>query len=171
MSKVSLACSLCDKRCCRDFLITVTPFDVLRIESFTGKKARSFAELAYPDILNVDWETALDCKDGTYLLALKSRPCIFFKDGKCSIFEAAPLACKLYPHTLSGRLNMSASCPFHSKVLFKIRNPGLSVLSQLKKELALYRELLHEYKEELAALDKDACFDFILEKAKAKLKS
>ena len=141
-----LACSLCDKRCCKELLITITSFDAVRISEYVGKAVEEFAELIEPRILNVDWSTVLECREGYRLLALKSRPCIFFKDGKCSIFEAAPLACRLYPHTLEG-FNWQSACPLTSKVIFHIHNPGLKVREQYKREISAYRKLVAKLNE------------------------
>ncbi|MDO8553856.1 MAG: YkgJ family cysteine cluster protein [Candidatus Micrarchaeota archaeon] len=118
-------CSLCTARCCKQYLITVTSFDVLKIHENTRKPIEEFAELADPRILNIDNDTILEFYDSNAkypdckVLAIKSGPCHFLtKDDKCSIHEFAPLTCKRYPFGPDGKITEGAICPAISKVLF-----------------------------------------------------
>jgi Fe-S-cluster containining protein len=153
-------CTFCDARCCKEALITVTSFDVLRISKSLKLKPENFADFYEPRFIRVNWDTVIEAKDGLYVLALKSRPCIFLKNNKCSIFNTAPLSCRVYPHNIYGNFNQFALCPALSKVVFKINNPGKIYSEQLKKELELYINIVR--KASLRKLYRDEILSFLL---------
>ncbi len=158
-----LACQLCDKRCCKNLLITVTAFDVVRIAKAKGLKPPSFAELVEPRMLRVDWDSVLECKEGLFVLALKSHPCVFLnKDGSCSVFDVAPMACRIYPNTING-FNDTALCPLHSKVLFHIHNPGLKYKEAFESELTMYKDIVKLVSSK--SKQKKECFKELLDRA------
>ncbi len=78
-------CELCNAECCKDYIVTVTSFDVARIWGKTGKEFGDFAAPEPLRLLNFDNDTVLECYEKgmryDYVLALKSRPCIFLKKG------------------------------------------------------------------------------------------
>ncbi|RME18305.1 MAG: YkgJ family cysteine cluster protein [Bdellovibrio sp.] len=135
-----MSCSLCDGKCCRELLITATVFDVIRISEKIGKKVEEFAELVEPRVLRVDWKNVVECKEGLYVLALKSRPCIFLDGNRCSIYDVAPLSCKAYPSSL-GSLSIE-QCPTASRVIFKIHNPGKKNLEKLEREVREHKKIV-----------------------------
>jgi len=78
-----IKCEQCGD-CCR----TVTPivaqeYEVERIAQYLGIKSRK---------LKRHWDKR---EDGVYLVP--SKPCMFLKDGKCSIHPARMVVCKYYP--------------------------------------------------------------------------
>jgi len=91
-----------------------TPFDVRRIALETGEDPYDFVEFLSPeeieDVPKSD-PTWLECDDDRYLMALRrhEKPgkrrhngCYFLdqKTKKCSIYEARPILCRLFPFKL-----------------------------------------------------------------------
>jgi Fe-S-cluster containining protein len=161
-------CSFCDGKCCESFVITVSAFDVARIERETGKRAGEFAELRRLDILFYDEDTVVEAKEGGYtgyyLLALKSHPCYFFADGKCTIYSYRPLACRVYPFSENGRMSKRALCPLVSKIGFAFFRPSKKIIEEYKKEREAYAEIVKKCNEK--KLGREEAFDFLIERAK-----
>ncbi|MBS3068449.1 YkgJ family cysteine cluster protein [Candidatus Micrarchaeota archaeon] len=160
-------CRLCDAKCCKDHVITVTSFDVLRIIGKTGKKPSEFTELRTANLLNSDNDTIIECYKNKlryeYVLALKSHPCYFLKDNLCTIHEFAPLGCRVYPHNDRGRVGARALCPTIAKLLFMIKKPDIMV--------GEYLRYFNEYKRIVAKWNKkhgtkEDCLEFLLEESK-----
>lgn len=158
---MGLACSLCDARCCKDFLITTTAFDILRIARATGLKPEKFSSLVEPRMLRVDWSTVVQTKEGDFILALNSKPCIFLEGNRCSIFENAPLACRLYPYTLERKIR--GACPTPSKVVFAFSKPATKLLKQYEDEIEAYRKIVKEVSDK--KLEKKRAYALLLEMA------
>ncbi len=161
-------CSLCTARCCKQHLITVTSFDILKIHENTKKPIEEFAELADPRILNIDNDTVLEFYDSSdrypecRVLAIKSGPCHFLtKDDRCSIHEFAPLTCKRYPFGPDGKITKNAVCPAISKVLFsfmKIEN------ERFNNNLKAYKEIVKKWNTRRGKLAE--CMNFLMEESK-----
>ncbi len=161
-------CNFCTARCCKQYLITVTSFDILRIHEKTRKSLEEFAELADPKILNIDNDTILEFYDSSErypecrVLALKSGPCHFLtKDDRCSIHEFAPLTCKRYPFGPDGKITGGAPCPAISKVLFafvKAEN------ERFNHYLTAYKEIVKKWNNKRGKM-KD-CMGFLMEESK-----
>lgn len=162
-------CSFCDGKCCKSFVITVNAFDVARIEKETGLRGEEFAELRRLDILFYEDEFVIEAMDGKhigyYLLSLKSHPCYFLGDGRCSIHSCRPFPCRIYPYTEEGKLNKRAICPLMSKAGFIFAWPGKNILEQYKNERRKYAELVKECNEK--KLNKQEAFRFLIDKAKS----
>lgn len=156
-------CRLCDAKCCKEHLITVTSFDVLRVTEKTNKKPGEFAELVPLKLLNFDNETVLECYDGKlrydYLLAFKSYSCYFLKDNLCSIHEFAPLSCKLYPYQSNNKFMPRALCPALAKLLFKIKKPDVRGEEYLK-QLNTYKKIVEKWNRKHGK--KEDCLEFLL---------
>lgn len=157
-------CDLCDARCCKEYLVTVTSFDVLKIIKRTCVKPEKFCHLAPCNILNYDTRAMLSCYSGRYstehLLALKSWPCHFLKAGRCSIYPYAPLACRQYPYSIEGKKMTRASCPPVSNILFTFKKPH-------ENEYNLWLERYHEIVEKWNAKrgTKEECIEFLMEES------
>ena len=164
-------CSFCPAHCCKNYIITVTAFDALRVCKNTGKKAEEFCSIEPAKLLSFDPDTTLDMKDDpfTYILAFKSHPCIFLgADNRCTIHNFAPLSCKRYPHKAdkeSGSIN-ARFCPAVSRLLFSVRKPDIS-LDQYLPELEAYKKIVKEWNANPGK--KDACLGFLLEKVNSEL--
>ncbi len=70
-------CALCDGRCCKNFKITVTIFDVLRAEKASGLPPEKFVEFHSPSFLTYDEELILLFSEGEGVLGFRSHPCFF----------------------------------------------------------------------------------------------
>ena len=170
-------CGLCDARCCKDYVITITAYDALKIIDEYGYDPHDFLNLHFARIFNVDESTVLYCdeEDGSsigYLFALKSHPCWFLDErtNKCRIYENAPLTCKLYPFNTSYKFNRWARCPYFSKLLFKLEdriNPervrGIS--RELVENLRKHRILVRRWNAKKIR-NKEECIDFMVESAR-----
>ncbi len=104
-----------DEDCCSSFHSRfVTLGDAERIASFLKKKPAEF--LAYAELKDNDKQTELYRKrpHGYYYdLAIRGKilqikdgkkgECLFFQKGRCSIYPARPLACRVFPFWFSIR--------------------------------------------------------------------
>ncbi len=135
-----MICSLCDARCCKNYVITITIFDLIRIEQCKGHYS-SFAEIRNLDILNYDPDFVIKYENNNYgLLTLKSHPCIFLKHNRCSIWKCAPMVCKLYPYNVKGKF--IGSCPLLSSLLFRFKKPSHVLLKKAEKEFGSYKQIV-----------------------------
>jgi Fe-S-cluster containining protein len=124
-----MICALCDARCCKTYIITVTAMDVVRIADYTSLEPESFAEFYEGEIENQDPATVVRYRGGKGrgVLALRSQPCIFLKNNRCSIYEVAPLTCKLYPKTITGEVR--GICPPHAKLISNSKSCSCNFIS------------------------------------------
>jgi Fe-S-cluster containining protein len=129
----------------------------------TGQPWESFATLHQARLLAFDPDTIMDMEgDGwSYMLGLKSHPCIFLKGDLCAIHESAPLSCKRYPFKLDGKLNMRF-CPLASNLLFRLAKPDIPA-QELKKELELHKGIVKEWNKKPGK--KEDCIPFLLHRA------
>lgn len=141
---MSLACDICNAACCKNALITITSFDMIRIRDNIHKKPEEFCMLYEPKMIRVNWNTVIETKQGLFVLAIKSRPCIFLKEKTCTIFSFAPLSCKIYPHNLEKNLSAFALCNGISKVIFKINNPGFPYIDKFRDEYEQYLNIVRK---------------------------
>lgn len=124
---VNFSCHHCG-HCCTEVVCLPTPWDVRRIQKMTGDDPFDFIEFLKPDeIQEVDMEdpTWLDVDGVKYIMSLKRDSklgCHFLnKETKyCTIYEARPLLCRLYPFELvtdenekyvEFRLHEDVGCP------------------------------------------------------------
>ena len=161
-----MICNSCDARCCKNKLITVTIFDVLRIMEH-GRKFEEFVSLEYPKIINMDERFLLRCKEKKvemdYILALKSYPCVFLENNRCSIYEYAPTVCKVYPFNLEGKVLENADCGFR-KVFFKIRGISKEIVEKMKREEEEYASIVKEWNKIRG--NKKECIEFLIKRGK-----
>ncbi len=160
-----MICSLCDARCCKTRVITITAFDMYRIWK-KGKKIEEFVELRRANLLNIDFDQVLICNDNGfedyYLLTIKSHPCVFLKDNKCSIYEYAPLVCKVYPFNVIGKLMKNTMCPLITKPLFYLRGEE-GFRNFLYKENEEYKKIVEKWNKIKGS--REECIDFLLKEA------
>ena len=162
-----MRCNLCDARCCKERLITITIFDVLRISHSTGLSPETFSQLVFPSILNLSYDYILECREGSRILALKSYPCYFLKDNKCSIYPNAPLICRLYPFSPDGKVR--GMCPLLPKLLFSLRGVSKELIEAYEREDALYRGIVMKWNERGKDKSLDECWEFLLKEGKKRL--
>lgn len=170
-------CSFCKAGCCNNLLITITSFDLIRIMEHSGLKPQEFVELAPPAILNFDQDTVLECytsikdKRGKrspkvrhdFLLALKSRPCVFLNNTRCLIHPVAPLTCRSYPHLSGGKITRNALCPIASKALFHLIGSRVP-REEFQRELNRYKHLVLEWNRKHGG--KRECVPFLIEESR-----
>lgn len=124
---VRFKCHHCN-HCCTDVVCLPTPWDVRRIAKMIDKDVFEFIEFLGPDEVEdveADDPTWLDVDGERYIMALirdEITGCNFLdnKTKLCSIYEARPLLCRLYPfkvtETKSGKfkgfvLQEDVGCP------------------------------------------------------------
>ncbi len=157
-------CSICDAKCCKSYIITVTAFDVLRIVKNAKKPPSDFAVLQEARLLSYDPDTTLDIdgENWPHLLTLKSHPCVFLgKDNLCTIHEFAPLSCRRYPYTLTDKLN-TRFCPFPSQLIFALKGSDVGK-EPLLNEIELYKKIVKEWNKKPGK--KEECVAFLLSKS------
>ena len=101
---VRFKCHHCN-HCCTDVVCLPTPWDVRRIMRMTGDDPFDFIEFLEPDeVEDVEPDDAswLEVNGDKYIMALKRSDktgCHFLnkKTRLCSIYEARPILCRLYP--------------------------------------------------------------------------
>ncbi len=160
-------CALCSASCCRDYVVTITSFDALRIMEKTGMEFREFAELAPLRILNFDNDTVLECYRKRlgyeYLLALKSHPCIFLEKGRCTIHGFAPYVCRIYPHNSAGKMAGRARCPIIARVAFILKGPG-GKLEGYRRQILGYKKIVAKWNRKKGS--REECAEFLLAESK-----
>ena len=157
-------CSGYGAPCCRDYLITLTSFDVLREAENTGKNPEEFSFLARANLLNLNESTILECYEGKerydYLLALKSHPCIFLtKENNCSIHSFAPYMCRSYPYTSEGKILGRARCNPLQKAGFRIAGVSISK-EEYSRQINEYMELVRDWNRKKGT--KEDCWKFLI---------
>ena len=136
-------CSLCSAKCCKNYIITVTSFDILRVLQNRNKKEGEFVELHEARLLNFDTDTLLEFSDHprSHVLGFKSNPCFFLDEhNRCTIHEFAPLTCRRYPFNIYSQMK-GRYCPLPSSLLFKLKGPTVSS-KQVLEELDSYKEIV-----------------------------
>ncbi|MEM3373239.1 MAG: YkgJ family cysteine cluster protein [Candidatus Anstonellales archaeon] len=169
-------CKFCDARCCKDYVITISSFDILKIVEtlkIERKDYNRYFVLEEASILNKDESTVIfayddDKKLYEFVLALKSQPCVFLqKDNKCSIYAVAPLVCKLYPFRYNGKFLKSARCTLFSKTLFyvmKNQSEIDSIANTFSENLDKYRYIIRKWNSNPGL--KSEFFDFVIMESK-----
>lgn len=161
-------CALCKAECCRNHLITITSFDVLRLYE-DGYRVQDFAQFAPCRILNYDNNMVLEFHDSGMaedrILALKSNPCHFLENGRCSIHKIAPSVCKAYPRNSSGKM-MGKLCPGIPRLLHGMM--GTEIRGGYANEIAAYRGIVAEWNRQRGKM-RD-CMPFLLERAEGERK-
>ena len=126
---VKFKCHHCN-HCCTDVICLPTPWDVRRIMKMTGMEPFDFVEFITPDEVEdvgLDDPTWLEIDGEHYMMALKrdEKTGCGFLDNKtkyCTIYEARPLLCRLYPFKVrenkKGKykgftLHKDVGCPKH----------------------------------------------------------
>ena len=160
-------CALCDGRCCKNFKITVTIFDVIRAEKASGLSAQRFVEFHSPSFLTYDEELILRFSEGEGVLGFKSHPCFFLKGSLCSIYKDAPLCCRLYPFRLDGSISKTA-CPSLSRIVFRFSPPPPRLAEGLRRELHAYKLMVEEWNAVQGSCED--CLPFLLSRAKEFIK-
>ena len=126
--KIEFKCRHCG-HCCTDVVCLPTPWDVIRIVRETGEDPHEFLEFLDPDEISgvaKNDPTWLEMNGKRFIMALRrgKRGCYFLKKNskKCSIYEARPILCRLYPFKLQetrfGKfkgfsLHKDVGCPKH----------------------------------------------------------
>jgi Fe-S-cluster containining protein len=100
-TSISFMCQRCG-RCCTDFYVNVIDTDIRRIVKETGRVPQDFVDLCPRELIvdNDDEDCYLKMNGGEHLLILAERMgrCAFqLPDKRCEIYEARPLACRLFP--------------------------------------------------------------------------
>lgn len=163
-------CGGCGAPCCKDYLITITSFDAVRISCNSKKEFEEFCELVPARLLNLNYDTVLECyQDGVmheYLLALKSHPCVFLNEkNKCTIHDFAPYVCRAYPYNSAKRLIGRARCNFFQKAAFFLAGVSISP-DEHSAQLNKYVEIVTAWNKTKGK--KEDCIKFIMEKSNAR---
>ena len=132
---VNFSCHHCN-HCCTEVVCLPSPWDVRRIMKMTGEDPEDFIEFLEPtdiDGADKDDPTWLQIDGEYFMMALKRTEetgCHFLneKTTYCSIYEARPLLCRLYPFELleseSGeflgfQLHEDVGCPKNTDDVYK----------------------------------------------------
>jgi len=100
---VPFHCQRCGA-CCRQVedSIMLEPMDIYRLSRFLRERGESIegpedmlAQYTHPDMLVDRLPIFLLNTDGP------ENACVFLKDGRCSVYEARPRVCRLYPFTVA----------------------------------------------------------------------
>jgi Fe-S-cluster containining protein len=161
-------CKGCKASCCRDYTITITSFDVLRIMEHRGIRVEDFAVVSPARLLNQDEDTVLECyEDGErydYILSLKSHPCIFLAPtNKCTIHDFAPLVCRMYPYNSAGRMHKSPRCPPLQGLAYSLLWTG-GKKEDYQKQIFGYKRIVSKWNSKKGKLKE--CMDFLLKESR-----
>lgn len=125
---VHFKCHHCN-HCCTDVVCLPSPWDVVRIAKTTGEDPYEFLEFLTPDEIGEvakNDPTWLICNGQRHIMALRrdKKGCYFLdkKSRLCTIYDARPILCRLYPfrvqETQNGKfkgftLHKNVGCPRH----------------------------------------------------------
>ena len=98
-ARITFRCERCG-RCCRNLknALMIDPFDIYNLSKHLREQGRAIlgpedmlGQYAQPDLI-----------DGVYPIfqlntAGADDACIFYQDGRCSVYEARPQVCRMYP--------------------------------------------------------------------------
>jgi Fe-S-cluster containining protein len=134
---VKFSCHHCN-HCCTEVVCLPTPWDVRRIMKMTGEAPEDFIEFLTPveiDEVDMDDPTWLEVNGEHYMMALQrdEKTGCHFLDNKttyCSIYEARPLLCRLYPFEMQEDkdgnfkgfgLHKDVGCPKHTDDVYQVK--------------------------------------------------
>lgn len=162
-------CTLCSAPCCKNYMITTTSFDILRISKHAKLEPKEFAKIVPCTIFNATPQTVLYLSDGDspygYLLTIKSHPCYFLDiKNKCMVHKYAPLCCRKYPYDSTGKMVNAIYCPFYSKILFQMQGESSSISKQHNDEMIEYMRIVTEWNNSPGKMDD--CLDWIMDRTK-----
>ena len=93
-------CSLCGE-CCRDVehSVMLEPYDLFRIAGYLKQRGQKVSGIEQIISEYADVRLLGDSEYPVFLLKTQGQrnACVFLHDGRCSIHEAKPRACRLYP--------------------------------------------------------------------------
>lgn len=175
MDTIRFSCHHCN-HCCTEVVCLPSPWDVRRIMKMTGADPDDFIEFLTPEeVEDVDMDdpTWLEVDGEHYIMALKrdEKTGCHFLDKKtkyCSIYEARPLLCRLYPFEMleskkgkfkGFRLHEDVGCPKHTDDVYQIA-PLYDLAMQDELNQEDYAELVEVFNGKKYK-DKDP-WDFIL---------
>ena len=136
MDTVNFSCHHCN-HCCTEVVCLPSPWDVRRIMKMIGADPEDFIEFLTPEEIeevDMDDPTWLEIDGEHYIMALKrdEKTGCHFLDKKtkyCSIYEARPLLCRLYPFEMleskkgkfkGFRLHEDVGCPKHTDDVYQV---------------------------------------------------
>jgi hypothetical protein len=90
-------CAVCGN-CCRVATAKVTPRDVERLAKHLGMTQGGFVRDC----------TMEDQTDGRILRRTGESGCVFLSGTQCTVYEARPNACELFPHTVKGEGSLAS---------------------------------------------------------------
>lgn len=137
--KIRFRCTLCGA-CCRNVKETV-PVDC-KDAFYLTKHLRDLGMDIYcvDQFLEQYAEPALLDECGFFVYFLKSvgedNACIFLKDNRCSVQEAKPLACRLYPFMVDPNGSGSFSYLYSTERPHHFRGPVVETQSWMKKHFS-----------------------------------
>ena len=137
--KIRFRCTLCGA-CCRNVKETV-PVDC-KDAFYLTKHLRDLGMDIYcvDQFLEQYAEPALLDECGFFVYFLKSvgedNACIFLKDNRCSVQEAKPLACRLYPFMVDPNGSGSFSYLYSTERTHHFRGPVVETRSWMKKHFS-----------------------------------
>ncbi|MCP4647698.1 MAG: YkgJ family cysteine cluster protein [bacterium] len=163
-------CGGCGAPCCKDYIITITSFDAVRIAANSKKGLEEFIELAPARLISLNYDTVLECyEDGVmqeHVLALKSHPCVFLDNkNKCTIHKFAPYVCRSYPYNSAKRLIGRARCNFFQKAAFSLAGVSIS-MEEHSSQLAKYIKIVDAWNAKKKK--KEDCIPFLMKKSNAR---
>ncbi len=138
------SCLRCGK-CCTQFGVCVTPFDILRISEGTGMKPGAFLSLV-DDYSEREREEPAVLIDGKMQIVVLKRSagkiCFFYSKEGCNIYEFRPYLCRAYPFMIrNGKITETKS-----RACIGYWNPGEAGKRQYLKDAKIYAKQVKEYK-------------------------
>ncbi|MFH1222232.1 MAG: YkgJ family cysteine cluster protein, partial [Candidatus Micrarchaeota archaeon] len=136
-------CLRCGK-CCTQFGVCITPFDLLRLQEATGKPASAFVSLVVDRQERERKEPAI-LIDGSYWLLTLARDakevCCFYTGKGCSVYGDRPILCRCYPFVWRGKLK-----PLKSRACIAIWNPNEKEAKEYEQDAKQYAKEIRAYR-------------------------
>ncbi|OIO21339.1 hypothetical protein AUJ17_03360 [Candidatus Micrarchaeota archaeon CG1_02_47_40] len=158
MSDVFEPCASCGAKCCINYRVVLTDFDVKRIVKSESIAPEVFCELVREEEVKHEEKAVIFLSDGkdkinSYVLCLKRRRnghCVFLgKEGKCLLYGARPTVCRCYPFEVGEKGELTKvknySCPREWKEEEMGTGEYLEVWKRREKETDEFAKKVREW--------------------------
>ena len=150
-------CSICPAKCCRNYAVSLTANDMMRIAEVAELSKVVQAEDAggHDSKLAPNFLISIEGKEIAHILRLRRdnrETCIFLgKNNLCQIYDNRPRKCRTYPFAkMNSKIEMKNGnrCPVKWKMTPQMNNDFNQDLEDQKKEIEEFRKVCKKWNTE-----------------------